>query len=385
MSWYASVARACRARSSPRRRRNSPHAPGVVRGSMRPSTCAMRALGLVEPVGRQQRFGGDQLALRALGRRAPSGERRSRRRCASASSGVPRRIARRARDDAHRPLVPPAGLPPVGAVGVGGALQIFGGALVVAAHQRHLRQRVVDGAGGLVERARRCALAARGAAPRRRASRWPRRTQIWPSVASDAASRCGWPESLVQRHGAFGQRERLVVAVAEQGDVRLVACRAGEHVVGAERGGHAVRLAQRRGGVVVAALLREHHARQRVHLREVTAVAGGVQRRRGFGRCARARSPCRRPSCSRGRARSGRGRWRASRARPRRASARGCAARWRATARRGRTRPGRGAARVWRAGRAAAARESCRAIGRAPSRRGQDRPAAGTPRRAPRG
>ena len=52
MSWYASVARDCRARRSPRRRRNSPQAPGVVRGSRRLSHLCQTVLGLVDAIGR---------------------------------------------------------------------------------------------------------------------------------------------------------------------------------------------------------------------------------------------------------------------------------------------------------------------------------------------
>ena len=58
------------------------------------------------------------------------------------------------------------------------------------------------------------------------------RTQIWPSVAS-ATDRPGpWPEAFVQVDGALGQRQRLLVAMANQRDVGLVAVDRRQHVVG---------------------------------------------------------------------------------------------------------------------------------------------------------
>ena len=90
-------------------------------------------------------------------------------------------------------------------------------------------------------------------------------------------------DAFVQGHGALGQRQRLLVAMADQRDVGLIAIHHREDIVGLNGGGQAFGLPQRRRGFVVAARLREHRGRQRVHLREVAAIAGGVQRRRGFG------------------------------------------------------------------------------------------------------
>ncbi len=58
---------------------------------------------------------------------------------------------------------------------------------------------------------------------------------------------------------------------------------AGEHVVGLNRHRETFALAQRCGRFVAAAGLREQDGGQRVHEREVTAIACGVQRRRGLG------------------------------------------------------------------------------------------------------
>ncbi len=57
----------------------------------------------------------------------------------------------------------------------------------------------------------------------------------------------------------------------------------GEHVVGLDGHREPFALSKRRGGFVAAAGLREEHGRERVHEREMAAIAGGVQRRRGFG------------------------------------------------------------------------------------------------------
>ena len=225
-----------RARRSPRSRRNSPHAPGVVRGSRRASTCAEALLGFVERPAAEQRLDRDQLALQGFGRRrggrlrdfVGDGQRRVGR---AAADREPRR------DHANRPLVPAAGLPAVGAVGFGRALQILGRVLVVAAHQRHLRQRVVDARRWSRGSARRCALRARDGAPCSARARLPMRTQIWPSVASATASAGSGPRSSCSVDGAFGQRQRLVVAVPDQRDVRLVDADDREHVVGAQRRG----------------------------------------------------------------------------------------------------------------------------------------------------
>ena len=60
-------------------------------------------------------------------------------------------------------------------------------------------------------------------------------------------------ELLVQRDAAFGQRQRLLVAMANHRHVRLVAAHDGQHVVGADRRGEPLGLAQRRQRLVVAA------------------------------------------------------------------------------------------------------------------------------------
>ena len=87
----------------------------------------------------------------------------------------------------------------------------------------------------------------------------------------------------MERDAALGERERLVVLMPHQRDVRLVVHDAGEHVVGLNGHREPFALTQGGRGFVVAARLREQHGRQRVHEREMAAIAGGVQRGGGFG------------------------------------------------------------------------------------------------------
>ena len=88
---------------------------------------------------------------------------------------------------------------------------------------------------------------------------------------------------LVQRQGAVGERQRLVVAVAHERDVGLVAAHERQHVLGARHGGQVLGLPQRRHRLVEPSRLRRHDADQRVTEREVAAVARGVEGRDRLG------------------------------------------------------------------------------------------------------
>ena len=90
-------------------------------------------------------------------------------------------------------------------------------------------------------------------------------------------------EPLVQVDRAFGERQGLFVTVADQRDVGLVSVDGCEHIVRLEDRGHALGLPQCGVGFVVTPGLRQHHRRQGMHHREVTPVAGGMQRGGGFG------------------------------------------------------------------------------------------------------
>ena len=65
-------------------------------------------------------------------------------------------------------------------------------------------------------------------------------------------------------------------------DVRLVAAHRRKHVVRFDGGREAFGLTERGHRLVVAAELRQRDARERLDQREVTPIAGGKKRRRGF-------------------------------------------------------------------------------------------------------
>jgi hypothetical protein len=98
--------------------------------------------------------------------------------------------------------------------------------------------------------------------------RLPSRTQIWPSDAL-----------LLEFHAALGERERLVVPMLHQRDVGLVAADRRLHVPGFDEERQALGLGEGGHGLVQPALLRQRHARERVHHRQVAPIANGVQRR----------------------------------------------------------------------------------------------------------
>ena len=87
---------------------------------------------------------------------------------------------------------------------------------------------------------------------------------------------------FVQRHAALGERQRLLVAVLQHHHARLVAAHRRQHIVGVDERRQSLGLPERPHRFVVPAQLGERHARERMHEREVAAIAGGVQRRRRF-------------------------------------------------------------------------------------------------------
>ncbi len=185
-------------------------------------------------------------------------------------------------EDAHRPFVPMAGLAAVGAVRLDGAGQELAGHFVPAAHQVNLRERVEHRAGRLVEldRAPHVERAVQGVLGARQVAE--------PHAdLAERAERDGQSVAravrLVERDAALGQRERLLVAVLEHHDARLVAAHRGEHVVRVDERRHALGVPQRRHRFLVASELRERDARQRVDEREVAAIAGRVECGRGLG------------------------------------------------------------------------------------------------------
>ncbi len=87
----------------------------------------------------------------------------------------------------------------------------------------------------------------------------------------------------MERHAPLGKRQRLLVAVLEDHDARLVAADRGEHVVRVDERGHALGMPERGHGFFVASDLGERDTRQRMDEREVTAVAGRVECGCGLG------------------------------------------------------------------------------------------------------
>ena len=280
----------------------------------------------------------------------------------------PQRLVRRAAprgqlgfEHADRPLVPQARLRAVAAVRLAGLAQVVAGRLIAAAHQRDLRERVEDGAGDFVELSLGCATSSA------RCSTFSARSSL-PSLHENLSERgernreaAPGADLLLQRRALFGQRQRLLVAVLNQRDVRLVVADDAEHVLRLHRRGEALGLPQARRSLLRCA--RPGRARRRT-ANGAAQDSGDCLRRAAPGRlwrCARGRSPCRRPACSRGPARNGRGRSLRNRAPARHGAARGRAARSRATGRLWQTRCGREAATASRAEREEDRRAASRA------------------------
>ena len=127
-------------------------------------------------------------------------------------------------EHANRPLVPEAGLCAVAAVGLARLPQVVAGRFIPATHQRDLRERVVHGAGDLVElrlaarlqRAEQNLFGALELAEPHENLTERRERNREPAPG---------PVLFLQRRALFGQRERLLVAVLNQRDVRLIVAR----------------------------------------------------------------------------------------------------------------------------------------------------------------
>lgn len=87
----------------------------------------------------------------------------------------------------------------------------------------------------------------------------------------------------MERDAALRKRERLIVAVAHQRHVGLVVHDAGEDIVCGNGHGEPLALSKSRRRFVDTSRLRQQHGGERVHEREMTPIAGRVQRGRRFG------------------------------------------------------------------------------------------------------
>ena len=261
--------------------RNSPQLAGALRGSRRPSHASSRCSASRRRPVANQRFTGGEVGLNRVARRDA---RRLRERVGHRDRFV-ECLSPRGQLDAEyfqRPLVPAHGLRAVRTVRFAGEPQILVGAFVRAAHQMNLRERVEHRARRLVE--------LDGAPDFERASEDLLGAFEVAELNEDLAERreCDGEavtrsERLMQRDAALGERERLIVAMLHQRHVRLVVHDPREHVVGGNRHGETLALAQCGDRFVAAAGLREQNGRQRVHEREVATIASGMQRGSGLG------------------------------------------------------------------------------------------------------
>ena len=232
----------------------------------------LRDVGAAE---RQQRLDGDELRLQRVdaGRVAGPGDfrRDGERRGGIASAQREPRLER-----LHRPLIPAARERL--AVGLARLLQAPARLVVLSADQVNLRERIEHGAGRLAHEVQRAAHVERAVEHLFRA----------PQIAdphadlSERRQRDAEPvrraRLLLQLDAALGERQRLIVPVLHQRHVGLVAADGGQHVARLDHHRQTLGLAQRRDRLVEPSFLRERHAGERVHHREVTPVAGGVQR-----------------------------------------------------------------------------------------------------------
>ena len=149
-SWYA---RACcpAARAGRRARAGTrPSWPATSAGRSATSHVVRRCAASSDAPELEQRLARGQVGLDGVGRRNV----RRRHQLVGASDGVVEGAAPDGELDLQhldRPFVPLAGLRAVAAVGLAGLAEIFAGAIVGAAHQVNLGQRVEHGAGRHVE------------------------------------------------------------------------------------------------------------------------------------------------------------------------------------------------------------------------------------------
>ena len=184
-------------------------------------------------------------------------------------------------EHADRPLVPAARLAAVVAVGLSGLPQHHFGLVVLAADQVDLRERVEDRAGCLVKLDGAAQLE-RPLQGRLGAGEVAHPHADLPEGAESRGEAVPAPVRLVQAHAALDERQRLVVLMLEHHHDRLVRQDRGQHVVGVDHRREALGLAHGADRLLVAAELRERHAGERLHERQVAAVAGGVQRGGGL-------------------------------------------------------------------------------------------------------
>ena len=169
----------------------------------------------------------------------------------------------------------------VDAKGVARLGKRVGTRVIVAANQVDLREAVEDRAGRLVIE-QRCPHGQRGIERLGGARQLSEPDRNLSQRAKGDGQAVPRRILLMQRDGAFGQRQRVLVAMADHRDVGLVAARDRHHVVGLHGLGEPFGLPHGHQRFVVPPLLGQAAARQRVHQRQVALVADRVQGRRCF-------------------------------------------------------------------------------------------------------
>ena len=97
---------------------------------------------------------------------------------------------------------------------------------------------------------------------------------------AEAVRRAGLPLEL---DAALGQRQGLVVAMLQRGDVRLIAVNRRQDVASLHGDRQPLGMAHRDQRLLQPALLSQRDARQRVHHRQIPPIAGGVKGGGGGG------------------------------------------------------------------------------------------------------
>ena len=238
-------------------------------------------LRLLDQVRREQRLDRDELRLEHVpGRRVDGPGDVGRQR--DGRSRLPPSKRNAGLQHEQRPLIPASGLRSVLAVRFARLEQAAIGLLVLTADQVDLGQRVEDGAGRLAHELQRAAHVERAI------ERLFRAVEAAQADA-DLAERCERHAKpvrraaiLLQLHAALGQRQRLFVPVLHQRDVGLVAAHGREHVAGLDEQRQPLGLRERGHRLIEPAFLREGHAREGMHHRQVPPVADGVERGRGL-------------------------------------------------------------------------------------------------------
>ncbi len=151
---------------------------------------------------------------------------------------------------------------------------------MLAANQVDLRERIEHGARRLAHELERTADIERAIERLFRPVQAPEPNADLAERGERHAKAVGRPSALLELDAAVGERQRLLVAVLHQRDVRLIAADRRQHVARFDEQGEALGLRQRRHRFVEPALLSERDSRQRMHHCEVAPIADGMERRR---------------------------------------------------------------------------------------------------------